>query len=178
MAKKKKEKDYIDLETNRYGLFMSENSFNYEIMLGREYLKTDAPNIITLHRIDIIKTKTDDLYSETVASEKVFQPAVKLHASVSIEKGSQAYLAEGGIVNDQSGPLHATIYLKELEEKGVEINRGDIIAYNQSGERERYYEITDANNVTDDSSHTIAGMKPFWKKIIAIPVKGDVVPFV
>lgn len=175
---KKKEKDYTDLENNRFGLFMTESSFNLEVEFGREYQKSDNPNIITLYRIDIIQTKTDDLYGETTASEKVFRPVVKLNASVVIEKGNQEYMANSGIVKDKSGPLTARIYLKELEEKGVEISRGDIVAYNQSGELERYYEVVSANNVTDETEKTFAGMKPFWKKIVAVPVQSDVVPFV
>jgi hypothetical protein len=178
MAKKKKEKDFIDLENDRYGLFMSERSMDLEVEFARDYLKQDSPNVFTLHRVDIIQTKTDDLYGETKASEKVFRKPVKLYGMINIEKGEQEYLSNTGLVSDQSGNLVIRIYLKELEEKGVEINRGDFIGYNPSGEKERYYEVASANNVTDETEKTFAGMKPLWKKIVAIPVKGDVVPFV
>jgi hypothetical protein len=177
MAKKKKEKDYIDMENDRFGLFMDERSFDLDVEFGREYLQ-DAPSYITIHQIDIIKTKTDDLYGETKAEEKVFRKAIRLIAMVTIEKGEVSYLAGDGIANDQSGILMARIYLKELEEKKVNINRGDIIAYNQSGTKERYYEVSSANDVTDETEKTFGGTKPFWKKITAIPVKSDVVPFI
>jgi hypothetical protein len=177
MAKKKKEKDYIDMDNDRFGLFMDERSFDLEVEFGRDYLH-DSPSYCTLHQIDIIKTKSDDLYGETKAEEKVFRKPIKLIGMINIEKGEIEYLAGDGIASDQSGLFVMRIYLKELEEKGIDINRGDIIAYNQSGNKERYYEVATANNVTDETEKTFAGTKPFWKKITAIPVKSDVVPFI
>jgi len=177
MAKKKKEKDFIDMENDRFGLFMSERSFDLEIDLGREYFQKDSPNVCTLYQIDIIKTKTDDLYGETKATEKVFRKPIRLNGMINIEKGDQEYMAGSGLVSDQSGNLVLKVYLKELEEKRVDITRGDIIGYNQSGEKERYYEVVNANNVSDETEKTFAGMKPFWKRVVAIPVKSDVVPF-
>ena len=46
-----------------------------------------------------------------------------------------------------------------------------------SGEKNRYYEVESANNVTDETKKTIGGFKPYWKKISGVPVKEDVVPF-
>lgn len=176
--KKEKEKDFLDLENNRYGLFWNEQSFNLEVEFGREYINKDINNFVTLHRIDVIKSKVDDLYGEADADEKVFQKPVKLRGMVDIQAGDQKYVSNGGVVRDDSGELIFRVYLKELEERGVEINRGDILAYNLSGGKERYYEVSNANAVTDETDKTIAGMKPYWKKIVAVPVKGDVVPFV
>ena len=83
----------------------------------------------------------------------------------------------GGIVRDDTGVLSFGVYLKELEEKQVDIDRGDIIEYNMSGQKNRYYEVENANNVTDETNKTIGGFKPYWKRITAVPVKEDVVPF-
>ena len=59
----------------------------------------------------------------------------------------------------------------------LEINRGDIVEYNLSGSKNRYYEVENANNVTDETSKTIGGFKSYWKMVVAVPVKEDVVPF-
>ena len=69
------------------------------------------------------------------------------------------------------------VYLKELEEKQLEINRGDYIEYNMSGEKSRFYEVESANNVSDETKKSIGGFKPYWKRITGVPVKEDVVPF-
>ena len=66
-------------------------------------------------------------------------------------------------------------WIKIREE--LEIDRGDIIEYNMSGEKNRYYEVESANNVVDETSKTIGGFKPYWKRITGVPVKEDVVPF-
>ena len=88
----------------------------------------------------------------------------------------QTYYGEGqgGIVRDDTGPITVGIYLDELKEKKLEINRGDIIEYNMSGERDRYYEVENAQNVVDATSQTIAGFKPYYKVITAVPIKEDV----
>jgi hypothetical protein len=64
-----------------------------------------------------------------------------------------------------------------LEEKNLELTRGDIIEYNMSGEKSRYYELESANNVTDETKKTIGGFAPYWKKVTGIPAKSDVFPF-
>jgi len=179
MAKKsKKQKDYLSLDENRYGLFMNENSFNLEIMYGREFIKTDVNFKIKLYRINILETETDDLYGETKPSEKKFFPPVWVNGIVDIEPSTQKYFAGSTITRDDSGNLKFSVYIKELEELNIDITRGDIIAYNLSGEKERYYEVSNADNVIDSSEKTIAAMKPYWKIITAVPVKSDVVPFI
>ena len=84
---------------------------------------------------------------------------------------------EGGISRDDTGEIRVSVYLKELERNQVDVDRGDIIEYNMSGENPRYYEIENAQNVTDTTSQTIAGFKPYWKLIVGVPVKEDVTPY-
>lgn len=172
MAKKKS----IDRETNRYGMFMSENSFELEMMYGRDYLKKDVNFFIRLFRINIIETKSHKLYGQAKPKNKSFFPPVQLDAMVDIEDNQQNYLGgQQGLVREDSGKITIGIFLKELEEKNTEINRGDIVEYNQSGDKPRYYEVENANNVTDTTEKTIAGMRPYYRLVTAIPVKSDVV---
>ena len=175
----KKKKQIKDLENNRYGLFMTDNSFALDVMYGKNFLQTDNAQTIILHKINIIKTKVHSLYGQAKTKDKKFMTPVPLSIMITIADGQQEYYGgnAGGIVRDDTGPLSFGIYLSELEEKGVEIDRGDIIEYNLSGQKNRYYEVEDANNVYDETSKTIGGFKPYWKKVTAIPVKEDVVPF-
>ena len=64
MAKKKK--DIKNLEDERMGLFMNDNSFDLDVMYGRNFLKTDNAQSVILHRINLIETKTlrEDLFDE------------------------------------------------------------------------------------------------------------------
>ncbi len=175
MAKKK----YINLEEDRYGMFMTENSFDLEVMYGRNFLKNDNIQWVILHRIDLLKTKSHSLYGQSKPVDKSFMDPIKLSIMITVEDGEQAYYGDyqGGITRDQGGNLIFGIYLKELNEKQTEINRGDIIEYNMTGENPRYYEVESANMVTDVTSKTIGGFKAYWKRITAVPAKSDVVPF-
>ncbi len=173
----KNKKQIIDLETQRYGMFMSEKSFDLDVMYGREFLKTDNPQKVTIYRINLLETKTHSLYGQAKAVDKKFFAPVEISVMVTVEDGEQKYYGEGqgGIVRDDTGNIVFGVYLKELEEKKLEISRGDIVMYNQSGEKNRYYEIENANNVSDTTSKTIGGFKPYFKVIKASPAKSDTI---
>ncbi len=175
----KKKKQIKDLEQQRMGLFMTENSFDLDVMYGRNYLETDNAQEVTLHKINLIETKTHKLYGQSKTKDKKFFAPVKLKVMVTVEDGKQEFYGNnpGGIARDDAGNIRFGVYLKELEEKQVEIDRGDIIEYNMSGEKNRYYEVFSANNVTDETKKTIGGFKPYWKLVTGVPIKEDVVPF-
>lgn len=173
----KKNKQLIDLDNQRYGLFMSENSFNLDVMYGRNFISTDNHQTVKVHRINIIETKTHSLYGQAKSKDRKYLPSVEIDVMISIEDGSQSFYGDesGGISRDDSGNISFGVYLAELNEKEIDIKRGDIIEYNLSGERNRFYEVENANNVNDTTSKTIGGFKSYWKKITAVPVKDDVI---
>jgi len=175
----KKKKQLIDLEENRMGLFMNNNSFDLDVMYGRNFLQTDNAQTVRIHKINLLKTKSHDLYGQSKAKDKAFMPPVVISVMIGIAEGQQEYYGgnQGGISRDDSGNITFGVYLKELQEKKLEIDRGDIVEYNMSGEKNRYYEIESVNNVTDETSKTIGGFKPYWKRIVGVPVKSDSIPF-
>ncbi len=173
-----KKKSHIELEQQRYGMFMSENSFNLDVAYGRNYLQSDIVHEVVVYKVNVIKTKSHNLYGQTKAKDKVFMPPVKIKVMITIQPNEQKYYGEGqgGIVRDDTGNLEFGVYIKELEENKLDIQRGDYVGYNISGDKLRFYEVENANNVIDETDKTIAGFKPYWKKIIAVPVKEDVIP--
>lgn len=175
----KKKKQIIDLEGQRMGLFMTDNSFDLDVMYGRNYLETDNAQEVILHKINIIETKTHSLYGQAKTKDKKFFAPVKIKVMVTVEDGKQEFYGNnpGGIARDDTGSIRFGVYLKELEEKQIEIDRGDIIEYNMSGQKNRFYEVFSANNVTDETKKTIGGFKSYWKLVIGVPIKEDVVPF-
>jgi hypothetical protein len=175
----KKKKQIEDLENDRYGMFMTQNSFDLDIFYGRNYLKTDNVQFIILHRVNINQTEVHKLYGQAKTKDKKFFPPVKISVMVNVEDGKQEYYGPnpGGITRDDTGNIRFGVYLKELEELQTEINRGDYIEYNMSGEKRRFYEVDSANNVTDETKKTIGGFKTYWKAVVGVPVKEDVIPF-
>ena len=175
----KMKKQIVDLESQRYGLFVTQNSIDLDIMYGRQFLQTDNAQEVILHRINIIETKSHNLYGQTKSKDKKFILPVRLKVMVTVEEGKQVNYGNNpsGIVRDNTGNISFGVYLKELEEKQVEINRGDIIEYNMSGEKNRYYEVENANNVSDETKKTIGGFKNYWKKVTGVPIKSDTFNF-
>jgi len=175
----KKKKQIIDLEDDRYGLFMSENSFDLDIAYGRNFLQTDNAQKLKIHKVDAIKTKSNKIYNQTKAKDKKFFPPVPISAMINVGPNEQANYGEGqgGIAREDTGPLKFGVYIKELEEKEIDIARGDIVEYNMGGDKSRYYTVQNAQNVIDSTDMTIGGFKPYWKMVVAVPVKEDVVPF-
>jgi hypothetical protein len=149
-------------------------------MYGRNFLQTDNHQEVTIYKINIIETKTHNLYGQSKAKDKKFFAPVKISVMVGVEEGKQENYGNnpGGIARDDSGNISFGVYIKELEEKNLEINRGDIIEYNMSGERNRYYEVESVNSVYDTSNKTIGGFICYWKKITGVPVKGDVIDLI
>ncbi len=174
MAKKKEK--HIDLENQRYGLFMNDDSFDLDVMYGEHYLDVDVNYFVLIHKMNIIETQSHDLYGQSKPKDKKYLSPVKINVMIDIEEKEGEYYAigEGGISRDDTGELKIGVYLNELERNNLEIDRGDVIEYNQSGERPRYYEVSSAQNVVDSTQQTIAGFKSYWKKIICIPIKEDV----
>jgi hypothetical protein len=171
MGRKKKN---IDFESNRYGLFMTDESYKLEMMYGRHYLKTDIKHEILLYKINIIQSKSNDLYGQSKPKDKSYFAPVQLTGFIRIDDPQQStYGDESGVVRDDSGNLTFNVYLDELEEKGVNFDRGDIIEYNMGGDFARYYEVFNANNVVDTTSNSIGGFRPYYKKVEALPVKED-----
>jgi len=158
---------------------MNNNSFDLDIMYGRNFLQTDNAQTVIIHKINLIETKSHALYGQSKTKDKKFMTPVTINVMVNIEDSKQEYYgnSQGGISRDDSGSISFGVYLEELKEKQIEIDRGDIIEYNMSGEKNRYYEVENANNVTDETKKTIGGFKSYWKKVTGVPVKSDSVPF-
>lgn len=175
----KKKKQIEDIENNRYGLFMTDNSFNLDVMYGRNFLETDNSQEVIIHKINIIETKSHNLYGQTKTKDKKFLSPVRIKVMINIDESEQKYYGDnpGGITRDDTGNISFGVYIKELEEKNLEIVRGDIIEYNFSGEKRRFYEVENANMINDTTNKSIGGFKPYWRKIIGVPVKSDVFNF-
>lgn len=173
----KKKKDKIDFEEERYGLFLSDNSFDLDVMYGREYLKTDSPFFVNYYKINVLTSRVDDLYGEAKPSDKKFFAPIKLNVMVDIEEGEMKFMSDTGIGRDDVGNLVFGVFDEELKDKKVEVTIGDFVSYNVSGQRERFFEVSKADYVADSSSKTRGGFRSsYWKKIEAVPIKEDVVP--
>lgn len=169
MAKRKpintgiRESNYFDL-----------SDFKLEVEMGREYLETDIPATVLLYNIDYKKTKVHALYGESRASEKIALAPVEIRVKFNVEESKSEYIGDSMIAKQWAGKLVFTVYTLELEEKQVDINRGDYIGLRDANNNLRFYEVYENDKVNSANEKTIAGIESYYRKIEAVPVDKDV----
>lgn len=151
--------------------FYSETDAMFDRSVSREFSFTDAKNSITLYRIDIVKSKSKNFYGESKPSEKKILDPVELNIVLDIGDIDNEYRAEIGIHEQRINKFSFGVYIDDLEEKNVTINRGDYFIYND-GDKKRVYEITIVSNI--DTKNSLMGDKPMYKLVEATQVKEDV----
>jgi hypothetical protein len=154
----------------RLGKFFSEEDFFLDVSIGEEWLYGDMNFTLVLYRIDRQKTKTDDVYGETVKDGIKFLPPVEFKAFVQVMAPENKNLGNSKINQTEPGNIRISVYQKQLEELGIDINYGDYIGYYETEDRVRYYTVNNDGRVTSDNKHTYAGYKPYYRTITASAV--------
>lgn len=154
----------------RIGKFFGTDDYNLDIGIGEEWLHGDMNFTLVLYRIDRYKTKTDDVYGETLTDGVKFLPPVEFKGYVQILQPENKFLGNSKIDQVEPGNLKVGVYQKHLDDLGVDINYGDYIGYYETEDRIRYYVVNNDGRVVSDNKHTYAGTKPFYRSIIASAV--------
>ncbi len=155
---------------SRLGKFFGENDFNLEVGMGQEWLVGDMNFTCVLYRVDKNKIKTDDVYGEAVQDGIKYLPPVEFNAYVGIAAPENKMLGSTRIDQLEPGNITISVYIKTLDDLGVDIVFGDYIGYYDSENFVRYYTVVNDGRVVSDLKHTYKGYKPFYKTIIAAPV--------
>ena len=151
----------------RLGKFFGDNDFKLEIEMGQEWLIGDMNYTCVLYRVDRMKTKTDDVYGETVSDGIKFLPPVEFNAYVAIAAPENKFLGSTKMDQMEPGNITVSVYLKTLEDLEIDINFGDYIGYYDTESFVRYYTVVNDGRVVSDNKHTYGGYKPFYRTIIA-----------
>jgi hypothetical protein len=154
----------------RLGKFFGESDYNLDISMGEEWLIGDMNFTCVLYRVDRYKTKTDDVYGETVEDGIKFLPPVEFNAFIQVSAPENKMMGSSRIEQMEPGNIRISVYQKTLDELGVDINFGDYIGYYESETVVRYYTVNNDGRVVSDNKHTYAGYKPFYRTINASPV--------
>jgi hypothetical protein len=154
----------------RLGKFFGENDYNLDISLGEEWLVGDMNFTCVLYRVDRYKTKTDDVYGETVEDGVKFLPPVEFNAYIQVSAPENKMMGSTRIDQMEPGNIRVSVYQKTLEDLEIDINFGDYIGYYESETVVRYYTVNNDGRVVSDNKHTYAGYKPFYRTISASPV--------
>ena len=154
----------------RLSKFFGENDFDLDISMGEEWLIGDMNFTCVLYRIDRQKTKTDDVYGETVSDGIKFLPPIEFNAFVQVSAPENKMMGSTRMDQMEPGNIRVSVYQKTLDNLNVDINFGDYIGYYETETLVRYYTVNNDGRVVSDNKHTYAGYKPFYRTISASPV--------
>ena len=141
--------------------------------MGEEWLHGDMNFTLVLYRVDRMKTKTDDVYGETVEDGIKFLPPIEFKGYVQILAPENKNLGNSKINQFEPGNLKVSVYQKHLDELGIDINFGDYIGYYETESRVRYYTVNNDGRIVSDNKHNYAGIRPFYRTIGASAVVGN-----
>ena len=154
----------------RLNKFFGAEDFDLDIAMGREWLEGDMNFRLVLYRVDKQKTKTDDVYGETVEDGIKFLPPVEFMGYVQVEQPENQDYGQSRMSQMEPGNLKVGVYQESLDELNIDIEYGDYIGYYETESRVRYYSVVNDGRVVSDNKHTYGGYKPFYRSIIASPV--------
>jgi hypothetical protein len=159
-----------NVPVTRLGKFFGSNDFDLDISMGEEWLVGDMNFTCVLYRVDRYKTKTDDVYGETVSDGIKFLPPIEFNAFVQVSAPENKLLGSTRVDQMEPGNIRISVYQKTLDDLDIDINFGDYIGYYETETLVRYYTVNNDGRVVSDNKHTYAGYKPFYRTISASPV--------
>ena len=153
------------LPITRLSKFLSNDDFDLNVQMGTEYLHGDLNMKLVLYRVDTTRTSTDDVYGEVGKDQIKYFPPVEFNALVKIDAPTNKSYKSGLVRFNEPGNITVSVYMKHLQELGVDIKYGDYIGYPESEDRIRYYQVTNDGKVVSDGKHNMFGYKPFYRTI-------------
>ena len=154
----------------RIGKFFGAEDYNLDLSIGEEWLYGDMNFTVVLYRIDRMKTKTDDVYGEALKDGIKFLPPIELKGYVQIMAPENKNITGNKINQVEPGNMRFSIYQRQLDELGIDINYGDYLGYNETEDRIRFYTVNNDGRVISDNKHNYAGYKPYYRTIMASAV--------
>ena len=152
---------------SRNNLFYDETSFQYEMMIGKNYLEQDVNQTVVLYQVDIEKSNLDDIYEESKKDSIVFKPPVELHCLYTIEEGTLKGYEKSKNLGTyvQQGKMHFSLYQATLDELDAEIKIGDYIGIQVTPEKMMYWVVVNDGRNNFDNKKSVFGYKNPWRKI-------------
>ena len=152
---------------NRNNMFYSEEDFQFEVELGKNYIEQDMNTTVVLYEVDLENTNVSDIYQEANADEIRFKTPVEIHVVYellppTLESYDQRK-ALGFYV--KMGKLNFGVYEATLTEMECDIKRGDYIGVQVTPEHMEYFTVTNDGRMNYDNEHMMFGYKPFYRSI-------------
>jgi hypothetical protein len=152
----------------RNNKFFGGEDFDLELDFAKEYIEQDSNQTIILYRVDLSKTKVNDIYKEAQKDSIRFLPPIELPVIYEIEDAElKAYgsKTQKGVYS-QTGKLKFSILISTLEEYNCDISRGDYIGVQIDSTHREYFTVTNDGRVGSMSNKfTMYGKVPYSRTI-------------
>ena len=157
---------------NRNNLFFSEESFQFERELGKNYIEQDMNQTLVLYQVDIANTQTDALYGETTTSNVMYKAPVEFHCVYTIaEPELKSYDKTKNLgTYMKTGNITFGVYQETLDELEAEIRVGDYIGCQVSPTHMEYFCVTNDGRNNYNNSISMYGYKALYRRCEAAPV--------
>lgn len=161
------------LPITRVSKFFGQDDFDLHIQMGEEYLHGDLNMKLVLYRVDRTKTEIDDVYAEVGTDEIKYLPPIEFNGLVKIDSPKNSSYKQGLLRYLEPGNMMVSVYIKHLDELGVDIRYGDFIGYPESETRTRFYTVVNDGKVVSDNKHNMFGYKPYYRNIECSPAQDN-----
>ncbi len=162
------------IPVTRLSRYYDEIDFELELDMAKEVIEEDANFTVVLYRVDMVNSNNDDVYGESNSREIRFLPPVELKVLLNIsESDNKSYGENGSLRYQEYGNLTFTILTKQLKNKGIDINYGDIIGYSDREDNLKYFEVFNDGKINSDNAHTQFGYKSYYRTISCVVVDPD-----
>ena len=157
---------------NRNNLFYSEESFEFERELGKNYIEQDMNQTAVLYSVDTAANNINSTYGETTGSNIKFKTPVEFHCVYKVEQPElKAYDKTKNIgTYMKTGKLTIGVYEETLKELGIDIKKGDYIGIQITPEHMEFWSVTNDGKNNYDNAHTLFGVRPLFRTVNAFPV--------
>jgi hypothetical protein len=161
------------LPITRLSKFFSQDDFDLNVQMGEEYLHGDLNMRLVLYQVDRTRTETDEVYAEIGKDQIKYMPPVEFNGLVQIANADNKSYKSGLLRFLEPGNMLISVYIKQLNDLGIDIRFGDYIGYPESETKIRFYTVANDGKVVADGKHKMFGYKPHYRSIICVPTQDN-----
>lgn len=157
---------------NRNNLFYSDESYMYEMEVGKNYIEQDMNQTVILYSVDVSQTNVDAVYGETKSGDVRYKTPVEIPCVYEVsEPELKSYDKTQNLgTYMKTGKLTIGVYQETLNELGVDIKKGDYIGIVISETHQEMWVVTNDGRNNYDNAHTLFGTRPLYRTINCSPV--------
>lgn len=157
---------------NRNNLFFSEEDFQFETNMGKDYIEQDINQTIILYQVDLEKTKINNTYKEAKKDEIFFKPPIEVNVIYRLDESELLSYDKRTIKGYylKTGKFQFSVYEKTLDELNCDIKRGDYIGLQVTPDHIEYFTVVNDGRKNYDNKHTLFGYKPYYRTIMCASI--------